>query len=93
MDWVTEPHPLDPVIAAAVDHVAALLPSAIREAARVIESSPSGAVRLLTGFSEAQIEDLGGVPTKRGVPIINRRDVELAGFDYDRVLELGKFAI
>lgn len=57
MDWVTEPHPLDPAIAAAVERVASLLPS------------------------------------KRGVPILTRFDIELAGFDYDAVMEAGKKAI
>jgi hypothetical protein len=54
MDWVTEPHPLDPVIAAAVERVASLL------------------------------------PVKRGVPIINARDCELAGFDLADVLAAAK---
>ena len=36
----------------------------------------------------ARIEQL--LPSKRGVPIISRRDIELAGFDYDLVMEAGK---
>jgi hypothetical protein len=39
MDWVTEPHPLDPVIAAAVDHVEALLPALSDNPNRVLRSS------------------------------------------------------
>jgi hypothetical protein len=59
MDWVTEPHPLDPVIAAAVFHVENLLTS-------------------------------GHAASKRGVPILTRFDIELAGFDYDAVMEAGR---
>jgi hypothetical protein len=54
MDWVTEPHPIDPAITAAVERVQSLLPS------------------------------------KRGVPIINARDCELAGFNLADVLAAAK---
>ena len=98
LEWSPEPRNVQPEIAAAVDAVEGRLepigfdghgaPIYVHQLPPVVKFLPAPIDYSAPAFTEERIKELGGLP--EGEPILTRFDIELAGFDYDLVMEAGK---